>query len=335
MKKKGLIAAIHVFAWLAFLSLPTAFKPHMPGMPQESVLQDMMHPHRWANALFLILFFYYNYYIIILKYYFRKDYVFFAATLALCCGIFIGINYLTAAYSPYNSGHGGFGVFGPGYNVYMFIITFIFSFALSFYNQWRITSEEKLNTEISFLKAQINPHFLFNTLNSIYSLALTKSDYTPEAIVKLSGMMRYTISEAHQDKVSLTKELTYITNYVELQRLRMTQRVRISYEVKIGTQADLEIAPFILIPFIENAFKYGVSTEEYSDIIIAIDVTEDDLLMQVSNSKVFVKPDKDMGVGLGITNTRHRLKLLYPHSHAITVTDDPKNFSVSLYLNLQ
>jgi LytS/YehU family sensor histidine kinase len=298
------------------------------------VLKDLTHASRWMNGLFLICFFYFNYYIIILRFYFGRQFLSFAISLLLCCGVFYGINYFTSSYLT-DGARTGFGVFGPGYNVYMFIITFIFSFALSFYNQWRITSEEKLNTEISFLKAQINPHFLFNTLNSIYSLAIAKSDYTSEAIVKLSGMMRYTISEAHQDRVSLDKEMAYISNYVELQRLRMTNKVRISYEVKMGTTAELEIAPFILIPFIENAFKYGVSTEEYSDIIIAIDITNDDLLLQVSNSKVFVKPDKDMGVGLGINNTTHRLKLLYAHRHAITVTDDPKNFSVSLYLNLQ
>jgi hypothetical protein len=332
-RKRVFIIIIHVLAWAAFLSLPTAFKPVRPDVPANNVLQDMMHAYRWLNGLFLIGFFYYNYYIIILRYYFGKQYISFVLSLLICCGIFYFINYQTAPTAPYGT-KAGFGVFGPGYNVYMFIITFIFSFALSFYNQWRITSEEKLNTEISFLKAQINPHFLFNTLNSIYSLAITKSDYTAEAIVKLSGMMRYTISEAHQDMVSLDKEMSYITNYVELQRLRMTNKVRISYEVKTVNR-EQEIAPFILIPFIENAFKYGVSTEEYSDIIIAIDIGEDDLLLQVSNSKVFVKPDKDMGVGLGITNTRHRLKLLYDHRHAITVTDDPKNFSVSLYLNLQ
>jgi len=190
-----------------------------------------------------------------------------------------------------------------------------------------------LQTEISFLKAQINPHFLFNTLNSIYSLSISKSDAAPDAVVKLSNMMRYSVSEANQNFVSLSKEIEYISNYIELQRLRVTDKIKINYEIS-GDVEGKQIAPFLLIPFVENAFKHGVNSEEDSDIGIKIDIGSDGLLLKVANKKVTVHIGKDTGIGLGIETTRKRLRLLYPGRHKLDITDNNDSFRILLQIDL-
>jgi len=202
------------------------------------------------------------------------------------------------------------------------------------YEQWQTTKDQMLNTEISFLKAQINPHFLFNTLNSIYALTLVKSEHAPDAVVKLSGMMRYSVSEANQSQVSLASEISYISNYIELQKLRITDKIVITFDVT-GDPENKDIAPFLLIPFVENAFKYGVNSEENSDIWIKIEINDTDLQMQIENNKVFVRKTKDYGASIGIKNTKKRLQLLYPGAHLLKIRDGKYDFTVSLYIKFK
>lgn len=226
-----------------------------------------------------------------------------------------------------------FRYFGPDYNLFMLIIVLVLSFSLRIYGQMRKLNDEKLSTEIAFLKAQINPHFLFNTLNSIYSLTLSNSEAAPEAVVKLSGIMRYAISDTAKELVALEREITYISNYVDLQRLRTGGKVKIDCEIK-GNAAGKQIAPFILIPFVENAFKYGVNPEEESDIQVNIWMDKKKVMMGVHNKKVFIRKDKESGTGLGINTTIQRLGLVYPGKHSLTIDDNEKNFNVSLEITL-
>ncbi len=131
--------------------------------------------------------------------------------------------------------------------------------------------KERLHTEVAFLKHKINPHFLFNTLNSIYSLALIKSDLTAEAVMKLSDMMRYVIQEVDHEKVPLELGLEYVAHYVELQKFRLSSNVEVQMNIT-GDPKPYEIPPMILVPFIENAFKYGISTHENATITINLDI---------------------------------------------------------------
>lgn len=192
---------------------------------------------------------------------------------------------------------------------------------------------DKLDAELSYLKAQINPHFLFNTLNSIYSLALQKSDDAANAVVKLSGMMRYVLTESQRESVSLEKEINYIKDYVELQKLRLGNAVRLDFNIS-GNAAQKQIAPLLLIPFIENAFKHGVNAEENSEIEIEINVTESAVNLFVKNNKVNVDNTTDVKTGLGVENTKNRLILLYPDKHHLTIDDNPLSFAVSLSINI-
>lgn len=193
-----------------------------------------------------------------------------------------------------------------------------------------IEYEKQLN-ELSLLKSQINPHFLFNTLNTIYSLASKKSDQTPEAVLKLSEMMRYVMSDAKQDLVSVEKEIEYINRFVDLQKMRLTDRVTVVYTV-IGNTTGKSIAPLILIPFIENAFKYGVSTHDNSTISITISIEEHKIVLVTTNRIFDYSNILTESTGIGIANTKKRLQLLYPGRHKLMIDDSNANFVVQLEL---
>jgi hypothetical protein len=193
---------------------------------------------------------------------------------------------------------------------------------------------QKLSTELSFLKSQINPHFFFNTLNSIYSLAYKKSDRTPEAIVKLSMLMRYIIYESDKDRVPLEKELEYIQNYVELQKLRLRENVTVVFEPE-GNYRDHQIAPLLILPFVENAFKHGIDYTKDCNIQIRVMVTGDQLSMQVENPVVEKQASElEEAGGIGMKNIKKRLSLIYPGRHDLQIRENEHTFTVELKLNL-
>lgn len=336
-KKKFLLILGQVVAWLIFLSLPAIFNPHRHDFSLFGFIDDLLALFRWTNGLLLIAVFYFNYFIAIPRFYIPQKYLPLLLSFIGSLAVFFLLNYMLYLYVPHDAKFqhaGGVKVLGPSFNFYMFIIVYVFSFAICAYEQWQTTKGQMLNTELSFLKAQINPHFLFNTLNSIYALTLVRSENAPDAVVKLSGMMRYSVSEANLSQVSLSKEIGYISNYIELQKLRITDKIVITFEVT-GDMEDKHIAPFLLIPFVENAFKYGVNAEENSDIWIKIEINDFDLHMQIENNKVFVRKDKDYGASLGIKNTKQRLQLLYPGMHVLKIRDGKYDFTVSLYVKFK
>jgi sensor histidine kinase YesM len=192
--------------------------------------------------------------------------------------------------------------------------------------------KDKLNTELAFLKHQINPHFLFNTLNSIYSLALIKSDMTAEAVMKLSDMMRYVIQDVSHDKVSLELELEYMVHYVELQKIRLSKNVDVQLHLE-GDAKPYQIPPLILVPFIENAFKYGTSSHENAMIRIDLKLHAGLLNFKVAN-QIFAGREKQETFGIGIKNTQQRLNLIYPGRHHLELTSNEQVFIVNLEISL-
>ncbi len=228
-----------------------------------------------------------------------------------------------------------------GGSIAIFLLVFIVSTAIRLINQWlraeqrnKQIEHEKLSTELSFLKAQINPHFLFNTLNNIYSLAEDKSDKTPAAVMKLSNIMRYVLSEAKNDRVPLDKEIQLINDYLELQKLRVTSKTSIHFDVQ-GDPSGKAISPLLFLPFVENAFKYGISNRELSPIQILLSISDHQLQFMVKNQKHLngsIKPvDK---TGIGIHNTRRRLELLYPDQYGFEIQDDATSYTVNLNIHL-
>ena len=197
---------------------------------------------------------------------------------------------------------------------------------------WQKVEKEKVDAELSFLKAQINPHFLFNTLNSIYAMAVTKSEQTAEAIEVFSDMMRYVMNETNNEFVTLQSNIDYISNYITLQRMRLTESVSLSYKVE-GNAAGVFIAPMLLISFIENAFKYGISTENRSQIGIHIAIKNGELEMNISNT-IHPRNNSKTTDKIGVKNTIARLNLLYPGKYNINQRQQNNMYVVALKLQL-
>ncbi len=190
---------------------------------------------------------------------------------------------------------------------------------------------EKLTAELAFLKSQINPHFLFNSLNNIYSLAYQKSEQTPEAILKLSEIMRYMLYESNYNKVSLDKEIRYLENYIELQKLRFKNSAAVVMSVE-GDPQNNYIMPLILISFVENAFKHGIATDVHNPINISIRISEGKLYFSIHNLKN--NHNKDGTVGIGLANVKRRLELFYKNQYRLEIENGSSLFSCDLYLDL-
>jgi hypothetical protein len=226
--------------------------------------------------------------------------------------------------------------FRPEYSytiiVFLFILTL--STGIRIIQRWQQSEKEKVNAELAFLKAQINPHFLFNTLNNIYSMAVSKNEKTPFAIEMFSNLMRFVLFETQHDYVPLSKKIEYIDTYIELQKLRLSDAVTVNYQ-KSGNPASLQIAPLIMMPFIENAFKFGVSTEVESVITIKIEILNDELNFFSGNVKNVLSEKENSSSRLGIKNTIKRLQLIYPGRHSLKITENVQDYIVELKLNLK
>jgi len=197
----------------------------------------------------------------------------------------------------------------------------------------------KSDANLGFLKSQINPHFLFNALNTLYGTSLQENaERTGEGIQKLGDMMRFMLQENMQDKISLSRDIDYLNNYISLQKLRTSTSVDIAINTEIEEQfTALEISPMLLIPFVENAFKHGISLQSPSHIKITLQTKDNTLYFDVHNS-IYIKADGDpekMNSGIGLQNVKQRLNLLYPKKHELIIRESAKEFFVHLTLNLR
>jgi LytS/YehU family sensor histidine kinase len=193
---------------------------------------------------------------------------------------------------------------------------------------------DKLMNELKFLKAQINPHFLFNTLNNLYYLAYSQSPNTTEVIAKLSQMMRYMIYDSNYQQVLLTKEIEYMKNYISLERLRLNNEVPIDFLVE-GEIENKLITPLIFITFLENAFKHGVSANNPDSWVkISIKIEDNQCIYTVENSKLKTIVENRERSGIGLQNLKRRLELSYPEKYDLKTNDQPDSYFVQLNLSL-
>jgi hypothetical protein len=223
-------------------------------------------------------------------------------------------------------------------SLFLFLMIMALSTAIKTVQQWQVTEQraisaeaEKASAELSFLKAQINPHFLFNTLNNIYTLAITNNANTAESIMKLSNIMRYVTDDVTMDYVGLQSEVDCIENYIDLQRLRLGSKTKVNFNIT-GTIAQQKIAPLLFMTFVENVFKYGVSKQHESAIDINLRITVDTITFMCINP-IFERKENIERTGIGIANTKKRLLYLYPGKHILNITDDNNQFTVVLTLN--
>jgi len=227
-----------------------------------------------------------------------------------------------------------------------FVSTFFIGIASTIYsimNDWLASQREKtelqsqtLQSELKFLKSQINPHFLFNTLNSLYALTLKKSEQAPEIVLKLSEMMRYMLYECNEREVSLSKEINYLKNYLELEKIRQGKKMDINF-IMDGEVSNQKIAPLMFIPFVENSFKHGISnqiTAGYVNILLEIEKQEVNITIENSKTASMPAPSGKKSGGIGLVNVRRRLDLLYPGLHELNIDEDPNTYTVKLCINL-
>jgi len=217
----------------------------------------------------------------------------------------------------------------------LFFVVFI-AIAIKFYKRWnekdfqeQKVQKEKVEAELQMLKTQINPHFLFNTLNSIYVLAMKQSEQTANTVMKLSDILDYILYRIDTPKIAISNEIKIIENYIELEKIRFSNRVDINFTTDLKSQG-IQIPPMLIIPFIENAFKHGVAKSiEKSWIKISIKETDGALNILVANSKTQSKVEDKTG-GIGLMNVKKRLSLLYKEKYELNIFEKQMQYTVSL-----
>ena len=216
------------------------------------------------------------------------------------------------------------------------VLIYIFSYAVLynfFYERYQRIKfyKQKSEAELHLLKAQINPHFFFNTLNNIYGIALSeKATKTAGALELLSDMMRYNMDGVREDFIPLKTELKFIEDYLTLQQLRIPANTNITINNNIEyPKINYKIAPMLLIPFIENAWKYGISTDKQGNIDLQIYVEKHQLIMIIENT-IFPDITAEKGSGLGIANVQQRLQMIYPGLHQLNIQSDENKYRINL-----
>ena len=348
--QKYLIPILHILAWVGVYFLPDLFF--------ETPTGTIFLVKRNVQFVLVISFFYLNYFIfvphLLLK---KKQFLFFLALLgSLVFTYYVNnsvMNYIHSKYgrmvliqnkSPQAKKHIERRIQrhrneeNTG-TVIMVLLGFLVSTVMIETREWyeqdrkrKEAEKEKLVSELSFLKSQVNPHFLFNSLNGIYALAIKKSDKTPEAVLQLSDLLRHMLYDADQKQVSLKKEVDYLQNYIQLQRLRLSEDAKISFEVE-GDFSSRMIEPMLFIPFVENAFKHGVDSEG-ADIRIKLSVKGKHLIFNINN-RISKAKSKDASSGIGLANVKKRLDLHYGDDYVLNQSESQGFFEVDLHLNLK
>ncbi len=330
---------IHILLWVLFYGL-LLYPFISEGRP--------VPPDLYLRLFLATLFFYFNYYYLIPKLLLKKKtwaYIAITLLLVICFGALIN---LFATHFFIEITHENVNILPSSdqqefRKIFMSAITLgvpiIVSSLLRVYIEWKknedlrkIIENEKVNSELQFLKTQLNPHFLFNSLNAIYSLSVKKSDKASEAIINLSELMRYMLYEADKDLVLLTREIEYIKNYVQLQRLRLSDSKNVILKIS-GEHSRVAMPPLLFISFIENAFKYGTDFKGITNVKINLTIFPDAIHFIVINKIGSFKKEEDSS-GVGLQNVRNRLNLLYPHSHDLIVENDGESYCVRLTIKI-
>ena len=353
--KKLLLVITHTVGWVIFIYST------MPSFDRKEEL-SRISPFLWVfviSYLFLIAYFYFNLRIFVLRFLSMKQIILFIGitTVAYLIYCFV-IPWLFEHYfmpeppfkhqMPPKPPHGGTRTgmsevvrhIGFHSRSSQFLVVFIVSTGIRVISQWydekqRLQEMKKsmIQAELSFLKSQIHPHFLFNSLNSIYYLALSKDDKAPEAILSLSDLLRFVTTESNNNRIPLENEVKILEKYIHLQNLRASEKVELLFQVK-GSLHDCTIMPLTFIPFVENAFKYGISAHTNCFIHINIVVENNSLIFTCDNSIVSGINDRNCSEGIGLENIKKRLHLTYPEHHSLTISIDSQAFCVELQIDL-
>lgn len=339
-QSRAVTVLTHIIVWAIALSLPYLLDSHrgMAHHHDEGYDQAFFYLNFITNLLWIGPF-YLNAYLLTPRLLYKRRYISYAAALTLIFGVMLLIHAAMFNYSfvlPRFSLKGATGFLLPP-----FLLTSAISTTFRLVKDKMLADqltqekqEENLKTELSFLRSQINPHFIFNILNNLVALEQMKSEELGPTILKLSSLMQYMLYDTDEERVPLAKEADYLQSYIDLQRQRFGSKVPVKVSMEVPT-GFYEIEPMLLIPFVENAFKHGVGMIEAPLIEISLHVSEGILHFTVKNRfnpASAETRDKTSGIGLG--NVTRRLKLLYGDQQVLHISRDGGCFSVSLKLNL-
>lgn len=270
----------------------------------------------------------------------QKKFLAYAVGLIMCFGFYILVKNTHDAYLTVFTGKPALSFWRYSfYNFSIALFYMAFSLALELSKEWYFQRErlrqmevEKLNTELEYLKLQINPHFLFNSLNTIFFQIDKNNIDARETLTKFSDMLRFQLYECNGHEMPLDKEVAYLRNYVDLQRLRKDERYNIEFKVT-GENISFGLAPLLLMPLVENAFKYISNFPEGNNrLTIRVHTTPMELEMRVMNTKELRRPDHHPASGIGLKNLRRRLELQYPERHALEINETKTEFEAVLKL---
>lgn len=331
----------HFLAWIAILVLPLVVR-EIVG-PDNNLPRVIAEPTSWREWVLLfgfqivmIGFFYLNSWVLVPQLLWKRRFGYYFALVFLALTVLLLLFYVIQQSSwmqaePFFKDRKPFGL------VMMFMIFWFASLGHCMTLAWfrsekarRDLENEKLKTELSFLQGQVNPHFLFNTLNTIYTLAHRQSERTPGAVMQLSNLLRYVL-DTPQDEVLLTEEIRHLEDLIALHQLRLTQKTHVRFEVK-GDPNGIRIAPMLFLPFVENAFKHGVSAHRESDIQFVLNLAAHEIEFSATNTNLKSSEHDTRTTGIGIPNVRRRLELLYPEKHRLEIEESTALYHVRLLI---
>lgn len=321
-----------LIAWIYFIGAPLIGNLSKPHFAHASAWIFFTFQH-----LLLVVLFYYNYLYLIPKILVKRGgrvYITYAILTILLILILTNLqNWVT----PLFNGKGKeFSIHGVIIIIQVYAASTAWRLFTDFIDQQLVEKQlkqEKKDAELKFLRSQINPHFLFNTLNNINALIRNKPDEAERSVVRLSFLMRYMLNSGQKNKVSLQDEIAYIENYIELQKLRLAADFKIRFEL-IGDTQLKEIEPLLLIGFIENTFKHGITGEDSDFIEIKIVISANKLLLITRNALSKFAADKNLVSGIGLQNTLNRLELCYKNSYRLNVSQENGVYSTHLEIDL-
>ncbi|MFN8240667.1 MAG: histidine kinase [Bacteroidales bacterium] len=336
--KRGTEILIHVIFWIVASVIPhIILLAYSPGMSTELIIYQSL------TQVYYIIVFYFIYFFVSPKSIATSRQL---TTLLITFGasvvflFFLKLWRVAIIDTRYSLNLKDYGIYSTGHyasDILYIIFYSAFAVLMKLFVKWydeRKAAEEKQirdnQFELELLKAQLNPHFFFNTLNNIYSLVLKKSDEAPAALMKMSEIMRYMLYESRTQKVALSKELEYLEDYLELQKLRFSDPGYIDYSVR-GELAEHDVPPMMLLSFVENAFKHGKRRVTNPGIIIRVEATPRVFNFMVMNFIIEDVPLDSKGRGgIGLKNIKRRLELIYPGSHDLTIINKDGKYTVNL-----
>lgn len=336
---------IQLILWLGIFALaffPIEFTIHNMEKTRVHFHHRTMHPGRgtWnmvqfiLNYLLVVTLFYVNYFFLIPNYFSKrkfKPYLTISALLVLLTAsiplVFEWIeHHFHFSLNPRE-------VHQCIISLLAAVLAIIIPLVFTISSQYTAAEKEKVKAELSFLRSQINHHFLFNSLNNIYALSIQESKHTSDAIYSLSSIMRHMATATATNRIELQQELDFLHHYIEIQKLRLSERTRLSYTIH-GQAAHKQIGPMLLIPFIENCFKHGVSTSISSEITISLEITEHHITLDTKNTIIEHLDKENIKSGVGLDNVKKRLSLEYAGRYQFDQKTEGGFFITHLVLDL-